>query len=490
MFLAPLALFACGESPSPDGGGAPASTTTTTTGSEIASTTTVTGSEIASTTTTISSEIASTTTVTGSEIASTTTVTGSEIARQLSSAEVYAQVSPSIAFIETPVVSGSAVLIQDGYLVTNHHIVWPYKEVRVVFPDGTELANVPVAGWDPLTDLAVLGPVDVSAPPLQLEDGEDMALGEELFLVGYPAEWELTPQASITRGILSRYREWERQGITLIQTDAAIAGGQSGGALVDSRGRVIGISTFSLAGFGLATSAADNAPIVEKLIRGVPTSDWIERLPQVGGGEFRFGIEVTHLWDVQAFVFDGASGTTLDIQIDGPGDGMFVVSDSYGALMEIDEYHDGLEEGSVEMETDGFHFLQVELASGGASRFSLESSERLRPFEDPDDGRTIEVGDTVVGTIDYYRDADWYSMSLREGETVTIHADSLSVDPIVLVYFSNIEVEEIVSDDDSGGGVFGLNSELVFSAPHSGEFFIAIGDASGDAVGGYFLSVG
>ena len=131
---------------------------------------------------------------------------------------MYAQVSPSIAFIETPVVSGSAVLIQDGYLVTNHHIVWPYKEVRVVFPDGTELANVPVAGWDPLTDLAVLGPVDVSAPPLQLEDGEDMALGEELFLVGYPAEWELTPQASITRGILSRYREWERQGITLIQT--------------------------------------------------------------------------------------------------------------------------------------------------------------------------------------------------------------------------------------------------------------------------------
>ena len=103
MFLGPLALFACGESPSPDGGGAPASTTTTTTGSEMASTTTVTGSEIASTTTTISSEIA----------------------RQLSSAEVYAQVSPSIAFIETPVVSGSAVLIQDGYLVTNHHIVWP-----------------------------------------------------------------------------------------------------------------------------------------------------------------------------------------------------------------------------------------------------------------------------------------------------------------------------------------------------------------------------
>ena len=82
----------------------------------------------------------------------------------------------------------------------------------------------------------------LGAPPLTLSDGEDLAIGSELYLVGYPAEMELFPQPTITSGILSRLREWERAGITYFQTDAAIAGGQSGGVLVDARANVIGIS--------------------------------------------------------------------------------------------------------------------------------------------------------------------------------------------------------------------------------------------------------
>ena len=85
---------------------------------------------------------------------------------QMSAAEVYSLVSPSIPFIETPTGTGSGVLIEGGYVVTNYHVVWPYEAVWVVFPDGTELQNVPVVGWDSMADLAVLGPVDVSAQPL------------------------------------------------------------------------------------------------------------------------------------------------------------------------------------------------------------------------------------------------------------------------------------------------------------------------------------
>ena len=158
---------------------------------------------------------------------------------------MYAQVSPSIPFIQTPTGTGSGVLIEGGYVVTNYHVVWPYETVRVVFPDDTVLQNVPVVGWDSMTDLAVLGPVNVSAQPLKLEDGESLAPGSELFLIGYPAEVDEFPEPTITRGILSRVREWERLGMTYLQTDAAIAGGQSGGALVNSLGEVMGISTFS-----------------------------------------------------------------------------------------------------------------------------------------------------------------------------------------------------------------------------------------------------
>ena len=108
---------------------------------------------------------------------------------QLTAAEVYSLVSPSIPFIETPTGTGSGVLIEGGYVITNYHVVWPYEAVRVVFPDDKVLQNVPVVGWDSMADLAVLGPVDVPARPSKLGDGEDLAPGSELFLVGYPPNW-------------------------------------------------------------------------------------------------------------------------------------------------------------------------------------------------------------------------------------------------------------------------------------------------------------
>ena len=70
-------------------------------------------------------------------------------------------------------------------------------------------------------------------------------IGSDLFLIGYPAELEDFPQPTITRGILSRLREWESIGITYLQTDASIAGGQSGGVLVSQHGEVVGISGFA-----------------------------------------------------------------------------------------------------------------------------------------------------------------------------------------------------------------------------------------------------
>ena len=94
-----------------------------------------------------------------------------------------------MAFIETTAATGSGVLIRDGYIITNYHVVWPYDSVRVVFPDGTELEGVPIVGLDPMADLALLGPVDLSAQPLPLKDAEnDTAIGSKLFLIGYPAE--------------------------------------------------------------------------------------------------------------------------------------------------------------------------------------------------------------------------------------------------------------------------------------------------------------
>jgi S1-C subfamily serine protease len=69
-----------------------------------------------------------------------------------------------VAFIETPSGSGSGVLIEGGYVVTNAHVVWPFDEVRVVFPNGADFTAAPVKSIDVLGDLAVIGPIDFSDP--------------------------------------------------------------------------------------------------------------------------------------------------------------------------------------------------------------------------------------------------------------------------------------------------------------------------------------
>ena len=410
---------------------------------------------------------------------------------QLSAAEVYALVSPSVAFIETTAATGSGILIDGGYVITNYHVVWPYESVWVVFPDGTELTNVPVVGWDPMADLAVLGPVGVSAQPLSLADGEGAALGSELLLVGYPAEVELFPQPTVTRGILSRFREWERLGMTYLQTDAAIEGGQSGGALVNDSGDVVGISTYTYgeAGFGLAASSVDIMPIVEKLIEGRFTSGLGDRRLPAGRGSLDIDLDLSNYWDARSFVLDAAAGVILEVAVEGSGDGWFHVSNAFGPLLEVDDNYTGVEYGAVELLTSGPHFLQVEMASGDSSGFELSSNVRLKPLNDPDDGRAMTVGETVAGSLDHLSDWDWYSIHLMEGETVRISTDSLNVDTFIYVDFPGSRNNQVVYDDDSGGGLGGRNSELVYRAPHTGEFFIAVVEALGDSSGGYYLSV-
>ncbi len=410
----------------------------------------------------------------------------------MSPAEVYALISPSIPFVVATRGQGSGVLTEGGYVVTNYHVVWPDGAVGVVFPDGTEFENVPVVGWDPMSDLALLGPVNVSAQPVRLEDGESTPNGSELFMIGYPAEVDRFPEPTITSGVLSNVREWEQAGITYLQTDSAIAGGQSGGALVNSRGEVIGITGFSFseANYALVASAADIAPIIEKLVEGESTFGLGQRrLPQ-GPGSTSFDLELRNLWDTREFVFEAEEGSVIEIEIEGEGDGMFTVSTPFEHILEVDDTESGVEHATLELSTGGVHFLQVELAADGEpSRFRVISNVNLKPLNDPDDGRAIAVGETLAASLDHPSDWDWYSIDLREGDTVRVTTDSLNVDTLMYVAFPGSSNLQTVSDDDSGGGLFGLNSEIVYRAPHTGEYFIVITEAVVDSNGGYFLSV-
>jgi len=190
-----------------------------------------------------------------------------------SAEEIYRKIAPSVAYIVNGgnTGAGSGILIDGGYIVTNYHVVKPYQDVLwIVFPDGTELRNVPVAGSAPSADLAILGPVSVTAPPLSLNDGENMLPGSTVFLVGYPAEVAPFPEPSIAQGVLSRTYEERETGLTVLRTDAPTVGGQSGGAMVDGQGNVIGVTMRvvvdrGMSGLTEAYSAADYAALVDAM---------------------------------------------------------------------------------------------------------------------------------------------------------------------------------------------------------------------------------
>ncbi len=208
-----------------------------------------------------------------------------------------------------------------------------------------------------------------------------------------------------------------------------------------------------------------------------------------GRGNFQVDLDLLNYWDTQAFVIDATAGTILEVEIVGPGDGWFHLADSFGPLLEVDDGYTGSEYGSVEVITDGVYFLQVEMASGDASAFEVSSNVRLKTLNDPDDGRTVVVGETIAGSLDHFADWDWYSINLKEGETIMISTDSLNVDTLIYVDFPRSRGNQVVSDDDSGGGLSSVNSELVYRAPHAGEYLIAVADAVGDSSGGYYLTV-
>lgn len=215
-----------------------------------------------------------------------------------------------MAFIQTSSASGSGVLLSDGYVITNAHVVWPYNSARIVFSDGPEFLNIPVLNQDLIADIAVLGPIDTDLNHIDLSNGENLIIGSDTYLIGYPGEVEEFPKPTVTRGLISRLREWDTGQITYFQTDATVAGGQSGGVLVSDKAEVIGISGFSFteAGFGLVASSADLLPRVNALINEENVDNLGERTILMDGGARRtdltleiFGIpRLSLLWNQSA----------------------------------------------------------------------------------------------------------------------------------------------------------------------------------------------
>ena len=280
--------------------------------------------------------------------------------------------------------------------------------------------------------------------------------------------------------------------MTYLQTDASIAGGQSGGALVNDRGQVVGISTFrfSEAGFGLATSITDDIVIVEELIMwGWDSADPSKRRLPTGEGDLEYTVTLPDSWTAFTFVLHGEAGLILQVQLDGAGDGAFAIMGPGGLIVEVDEGVSGTEYVELELDVDGPHFITtVGMSSEQPQSFELSSNVLLTYFADPDDGETIQVWETLTGNIDHHLDSDTFPLRLEEGESVAIFVESVSIDTYVIVRLPGLP-EAIALDDDGGGGTFGTDSALFYRALQAGSYDIIVVDATSASVGGYLLGV-
>ena len=163
----------------------------------------------------------------------------------------------------TATATGSGIIIsEDGYILTNNHIVATsssesYYEVSeatkvtvTLFNDETEY-EAKIVGKDEQTDLAVIKIEKSGLSKAEFADSDSIKVGEFAMAVGNP----LGMQSSVTCGIISAVNrevtDSEGKKFTLIQTDASINSGNSGGALVNSEGKVIGINTLKLSGTGI-----------------------------------------------------------------------------------------------------------------------------------------------------------------------------------------------------------------------------------------------
>ena len=140
--------------------------------------------------------------------------------------------------------SGSGVLFApDGYLLTNHHVVDGHETVRVRLSDGTEMSGT-VVGNDPQTDLAVVRAEGGGLPFAALGDSAKIKVGQLAVAIGSPLGFESTVTAGVVSALGRTLRSVSGHLVdNVIQTDAALNPGNSGGPLVDSHGRVIGINT-------------------------------------------------------------------------------------------------------------------------------------------------------------------------------------------------------------------------------------------------------
>jgi S1-C subfamily serine protease len=169
-------------------------------------------------------------------------------------------------------IASGVVVSEDGYIITNYHVIGAAKVAQVILSDGRRAEAVPVGG-DPASDIAVLKVGANALREAELGDSDSLRVGQIAIAVGSPLGFMLGGH-TVTVGVVSALRRRVRAENAvledMIQTDAAINPGNSGGPLVNTDGQVIGLNTAIIPyaqGIGFAIPINSVRKVVEQIIR-------------------------------------------------------------------------------------------------------------------------------------------------------------------------------------------------------------------------------
>src|SRR3954452_19811576 len=258
--------------------------------------------------------------------------------------------------------AGSGVAISpDGYMLTSAHVVAGGNRVTASFADGRELA-AEVVGADPLSDLALVRVDARDLQPAQLGDADELRVGQVVVAIGSPMGLAATVTAGVVsalgRSLPTRSGSAGRLVENVIQTDAALNPGNSGGALADGLSRVVGVNT-AVAGIGLGLAVPIN-DATRKIISALMKEGRVRRayIGIVGGSRplpprvasrlaREKGIEVVEVVSGSPAARAGLRAEVLIVEVDGEPMGdvgdlqRLMVAERIGKGVEVSVVRDG-----------------------------------------------------------------------------------------------------------------------------------------------------
>lgn len=264
----------------------------------------------------------------------------------MSAADAFNKVSPAVVIISTTGTTtngimasqyegmGSGFIInEDGYILTNYHVIEGASDITVTLSDGNEVPAT-VVNYDDQKDLAMIKLKEGTKVPAvaELGDSDELYPGAEVIAIGTPLSKNLA--YTLTKGVISgNDRTVETQNgasVHLIQTDAAINSGNSGGPLVNTKGQVIGINSMKLG------SQSTGSATVEGIGFAIPINEVKSKIDVLSKQILNLGIKIRQI--------DSQTAQKYDLE-----EGLYVVS--------VDEYSSaekgGLRIGDIIVECDG-----------------------------------------------------------------------------------------------------------------------------------------